>query len=314
MAEQSKYQTAGTTTVYGQNIQKMDSSKNTPGPGGAPGSKVTPPNYPATPPSEPWIINLDSKNFDSLSEKDRLALISSPPGTEILSDFRAEKSAESYSLFVNLSKQSENFKETLTIRPSPTFSRTELAAISSELSVVDYKTSYKSKYSEECSYNTLQEPELDARLRYNFYDRLEEDVPSQEDTANDPLLQTQAGTGFVASTQIPRYVDLSWQFVDKSEPIALDPSAMAQENKELKKNLYFTSAHKFFGESVVDRLKKYLNLSPKDQNLTEFSEPTKVFSFINNKKIFKNTFLVTVISKIIDATSNIEVISDQSNK
>jgi hypothetical protein len=170
----------------------------------------------------------------------------------------------------------------------------------------DLLTTYRSKKSEPIHFNSLKSPNLQAKLIYNFYTEDEEDIRAQEDQSVDPLLNSRP-------SDVPRYVELSWNAVDVTEPLA-GTVEFAKVNQSLRKETFSnrrgqTSAvASNFAFSSAKQKKKFNPIVQDGVNkkIVDIHEPELAFSSIANSNAFANVVGVTVdVQSNAPASSNI---------
>lgn len=110
-------------------------------------------------------------------------------------------------------------------------SKEEIKKVLTEAKKVDMMITLKSKDSEELEFNNLKEIDPEIEFTYQFFVSDEEDISSQEDQAQDPLLK---GDIF----DVPRYVELTWQPVGVTERLTAEEMNDKPEIRELKRNTF----------------------------------------------------------------------------
>lgn len=81
-----------------------------------------------------------------------------------------------------------------------------------------------SQFSTELEANTLQVPDIDLNLNYQFYDDQETVISTQEDLTQDPLLTAPIN-------EVPRYIKLSWDPIEITEIIDSQDNLTTEEQQ-----------------------------------------------------------------------------------
>jgi hypothetical protein len=176
-----------------------------------------------------------------------------------------------------------------------------------EAKKIDLNVTLKSKQSETVQFNTLKTPDMQAKFVYQFYAPDEEDIATQEDPAQDPLLKTDIH-------HVPRYVELSWEPPQLSEPLTDEEKSLTKEEKEEKKAFYNlpkgVATH--FSEKVknsYENSKKKVNLLQQEGIKAEVVDLHKLdvaFDSTVNKQLFTNSIAATL--NTIDKPGVIDVL------
>lgn len=170
---------------------------------------------------------------------------------------------------------------------------------------IDSSLSMKSKFSEEIELNNLKDVTLNGNFVYNFYIPEEEDVASQEDQSQDPLLLRD-------KFNVPRYVELAWNPVTLTEPVSYENDSeeafFFKKKTILKYNSgvvsYNSYAHKDSYLKSAARSSPVVLEGNKIQ-VIDLNQTDKAFDNIVNGKIFTNTINVVLepVKTTMDATA-----------
>jgi hypothetical protein len=184
--------------------------------------------------------------------------------------------------------------ETVTVLGSKLNNKEEIRKALLEATKIDNLTTLKSLQSEKLDLNFLQQPELQSvKLVYNFFDPTENDTPSQEDLAQDPLLSSKI-------YDVPRYVEITWNKLASVEPLSDDERL--PELVSAKRDLFYNKRGVFsdkkisFKGSPTKKLKDF-NLLKKDGLTTEIVDihsPEKGFESTENYRMFRNSIFSVV--------------------
>ena len=187
-----------------------------------------------------------------------------------------------------------NIQETAVVIGSEVKTKEEIKEILTEAQKVDLVISLKSPMSEKLDINFIKIPAMEVDFVYNFFTENEEDVESQEDQSNDPLLTNRP-------IDTPRYVELKWSVADITEPIAGTENVFF-ENKAFRRSVFShnkgVSGHNStnFNNSVFKSRKIYklLNRDGLIKTIVDIHAPEKAFNSIANEKVFANSVCAVV--------------------
>lgn len=184
----------------------------------------------------------------------------------------------------NQVSQSERYSEAQLIGDS-TISGDKLTKILQDSIKIDYFLCLRSDDSSPVEYNTMQTPVLKTGLVYNFYEPNENDIFTQEDPDQDPLLQ---------GREAPRYVSFSWKPIEQQVD---DGSFKARTKEELQlANMYLKrirgNATTANSAVINDFSSAAKSVNPifrdgKALSITDTHDLPSAFNSLTNGKIYK---------------------------
>ena len=89
----------------------------------------------------------------------------------------------------------------------------------------------KSQDSVSLEYNNLQDPIMESKFIYNFWDKNESDISSQEDPSQDPLATQNL-------KDVPRYVEIRWESISVIEQITENIMPDDKETEGLREEVF----------------------------------------------------------------------------
>ena len=158
-----------------------------------------------------------------------------------------------------------------------------------EAEKVDSVLAMHSQQSDPLEFNTLTVPDLETKLVYNFYTDDEEDILSQEDQSQDPLIKNKP-------YDVPRFVELKWPSTDVIEETKiLQPTSDIQKqpkrkSKNKSSGVFGTTSRNF--QNSVDKNKKQIMPIIRDgqtREVVDIHNIEKGFEAIVNDKVFNGT-------------------------
>lgn len=201
---------------------------------------------------------------------------------------------EQQSEFSDASDLGEGKKITtvMTIAESDILPKEQITKILLESEKIDLLISLKSEDSVPLEYNTLQEPQIeDTKFIYQFWDPNENDLSSQEDPVQDPLLTK-------TLQQVPRYIEIRWKSSEIIEQITENKVDNTAEAKNLKEKAF--RANRGIENFASTMLVRPTNKSLRNLNslkigtsskakIVDIHEIEKGFESVSNKHEFTNT-------------------------
>lgn len=170
-------------------------------------------------------------------------------------------------------------------------SREDIKKALNEAKKVDMMICLKSADSEDIEFNNLKEINPDVEFTYNFFIPEEEDIVSQEDQSQDPLLKNDA-------FNVPRYVELNWAPVGVTDELTSEESgrksAAVQKLKRdtFVKNRGVTGFNSTNFKNSFEKSKKKTNLMERNGLKMEVADIHNLDVALNstsNKAVFANT-------------------------
>lgn len=174
------------------------------------------------------------------------------------------------------------------LKTSSAVSIIQATSILQKSAKIDYSLCVKSQPSTVLEFNTLRNPSnFDADLKYNFYTSDEADTESQEDPNKDP---------FLTNTEVPRYVNLTWDTVETVNP-SDDFNTRTKEENQLVSTFLKNSRgnSSALGSIVKNSFESFLKLIPsvikdgKSLQLVDTHDLSTAFNSISNPGIYKNS-------------------------
>lgn len=290
--------TEGTTQTYGQLItipEKKDIGTNA-----AAGSGQ---NYAVSP--KDTLVKIVPNNKDSLglgssvdltdTDRSKISISAFSDTKEPTVALSVDTSEENISLegsrLNSFSRVAQNQVTHALVAGSALKSREEIKKVLTDARKVDMMITLKSKDSEEIEFNNLKEIDPESEFTYNFFIQEEEDIISQEDQAQDPLLKKDI-------FNVPRYVELQWKPIGVTEKLTREESGDREaEIRELKRNVFtksrgvagFTSTN--FRNSF-EKSKKKMNAVNKegvDMEVADMHKLDVAIDSTSNKNRFANS-------------------------
>lgn len=271
------------------------------------------------------VLLADNKvDFENLTDEEKINILSASPGEGVLLDIPEgdkESNLEFTTLLESINRQKRvelsNNNPVIVGRSNNTTQEQAEQHIAEALKVRS-ALAYKSKPSEQVVFNTLQEPKVRSNFVYNYFQANEKNIQEQEDLENefykrkDEILSSkQADKSVLLQDEPPKYIELTWDFLESPKQLNLDESFMKSEDKRTKQILYKNSGIKRFGDKLA---RKVLN-----KRLQEFLNPSYMLRYTNNSKSFRNNHLINidVSDSIHNRSGNIAtnggVVSNKSN-
>lgn len=199
-------------------------------------------------------------------------------------------------------KVAPKLEETAVLIPSTIKSELEIKEALEEAQKVDLTITLKSQKSESIELNTLKVPILETDFVYNFFEEDEEDIISQEDQENDPLLENRP-------IDTPRYNELRWDILTVTEPLTGTELEIAKNKEE--RNIFAERrgtvghASNSFRDSIEKKKKRVapVNRDGVKRKFVDIHAPEKAFKHIGNRKVFANS--IPAVLNTVNSRSNI---------